>query len=54
MVENKEMIFQTTLKIALQRNKFFKGVCSFELFCFKQKIKELWHVIFKNIVFSKT
>jgi hypothetical protein len=50
-VEYKELFF--TLKNIIQRNKLSR-VCSYELFCFTQKIKELWHEIFKKCYFSKT
>jgi hypothetical protein len=35
------------------RNKFFKGLLFLKLFCFTQKIKELWHEIFKILFFQK-
>jgi hypothetical protein len=53
---SKELIFspQSNKKIVLMRNKFSRGCSFLELFCFKQKIKELWHEISKHVVFSKT
>jgi hypothetical protein len=50
-VECKELFF-THQKISFKEVNFSR-VCSCELFCFTQKIKELWHEIFKKCCFQK-